>query len=73
MELLKSRQIVNCCHPNALMTLKEFLEDYAAPETKALGEKLIAEELTKIPNETVRKKVAEYIQNIQDGERDFRF
>ncbi len=73
MELLKSRQIVNCCHPNALMTLKEFLEDYAAPETKALGEKLIAEELTKIPNETVRKKAAEYIQNIQDGERDFRF
>ena len=73
MELLKSRQIVNCCHPNALMTLKEFLEDYAAPETKALGEKLIAEELTKIPNETVRKKAAEYIQNIKDGERDFRF
>ena len=73
MELLKSKQIVNCCHPNALMTLKEFLEDYATPETKELGEKLIAEEFTKIPNETVRKKASEYIQNIQDGERDFRF
>lgn len=73
MELLKSRQIVNCCHPNALMTLKEFLEDYASPQTKALGEKLIAEELKKIPNETVRKKAGEYIGRIQDGERDFRF
>ena len=73
MELLKSRQIVNCCHPNALITLKEFLEDYAAPQTKELGEKLIAEELTKIPNVTVRKKAAEYISQIQDGERDFRF
>lgn len=73
MELLKSRQIVNCCHPNALMTLKEFLEDYADPQTKQIGEKLIAEELKKIPNETVRKKAEEYIQNIQNGERDFRF
>ncbi len=73
MELLKSRQIVNCCHPNALITLKEFLEDYADPQTKQIGEKLIAEELKKIPNETVRKKAEEYIQNIQNGERDFRF
>lgn len=73
MELLKSKQIVNCCHPNALMTLKEFLEDYASPQTKELGEKLIAEELQKIPNETVRKKAEEYISHIQDGERDFRF
>ncbi|MDE7312342.1 MAG: [FeFe] hydrogenase H-cluster radical SAM maturase HydG [Eubacterium sp.] len=73
MELLKSRQIVNCCHPNALMTLKEFLEDYASPQTKALGEKLIAEELKKIPNETVRKKAEQYISQIHDGQRDFRF
>lgn len=73
MELLKSRQIVNCCHPNALMTLKEFLEDYATPETKAVGEKLITEELKKIPNEAVRRKAEEYISNIQHGERDFRF
>lgn len=73
MQLLKSKQIVNCCHPNALMTLKEYLEDYASAETKAIGEKLIAEELKKIPNETVRKKAEEYIANIQNGERDFRF
>lgn len=73
MELLKSRQIVNCCHPNALMTLKEFLEDYASPTTKAIGEKLIAEELKKIPNEAVRRRAEEYIADIQNGERDFRF
>ncbi len=73
MELLKSRQIVNCCHPNALMTLKEYLEDYASQETKELGEKLIAQELEKIPNEKVRKKAEEYIENIHNGQRDFRF
>ncbi len=73
MELLKSRQIVNCCHPNALMTLKEYLEDYASLPTKEVGEKLIAEELKKIPNEQVRKKAEAYIANIQNGERDFRF
>ncbi len=73
MELLKSKQIVNCCHPNALMTLKEYLEDYASPQTKELGEQLIARELEKIPNENVRKKAGEYIANIQHGERDFRF
>ena len=73
MSLLKSKQIINCCHPNALMTLKEYLEDYASPETKAVGEKLIADELKTIPNETVRKKAAEYIENIHEGQRDFRF
>ena len=73
MELLKSRQIVNCCHPNALMTLKEFLEDYESPQTKAAGEALIAQELEKIPNEAVRRKAEEYIRNIHNGERDFRF
>lgn len=73
MSLLKSKQIVNCCHPNALMTLKEYLEDYACPETKALGEKLIQAELPKIPNETARRKATEYIENIHEGQRDFRF
>jgi 2-iminoacetate synthase len=73
MELLKSKQIVNCCHPNALMTLKEYLEDYATPETKEIGEALIARELLEIPNPTVRQKATEYIEKIHEGNRDFRF
>ncbi|MCR4611738.1 MAG: [FeFe] hydrogenase H-cluster radical SAM maturase HydG [Lachnospiraceae bacterium] len=73
MSLLKSKQIVNCCHPNALMTLKEYLEDYASPETKELGEKLIVKELDVITNPTVKKKATEYIENIHEGQRDFRF
>ena len=74
MQLCKSRQILNCCHPNALMTLQEYLEDYASPETKAVGEKLIQAELSNIPNEKVRAKTIEYLAKIKDGgERDFRF
>ena len=73
MTLLKNRQIINCCHPNALMTLKEYLEDYAREETKEIGEKLIKTELEKITNETVKQKAAEYIENIHTGKRDFRF
>lgn len=73
MTLLKAGQIQNCCHPNALMTLKEYLEDYACPETKEIGEKLIAEELKNIPKANVRAKAEEYINNISHGKRDFRF
>ena len=73
MSLCKTGQIQNCCHPNALMTLKEFLEDYASPETKAIGEKLITEQLKLIPNEKARAKATEYIENIHLGKRDFRF
>ena len=73
MELLKSKQIVNCCHPNALMTLKEYLEDYASADTKQIGEALIQKELHTITNPNVRTKCAEYIQNIHNGQRDFRF
>ena len=73
MELLKSKQIVNCCHPNALMTLKEYLEDYASEDTKRIGEALIQKELGVITNPTVREKCAEYIENIHLGQRDFRF
>ena len=54
MSLLKSGQIVNCCQPNALMTLKEYLEDYAAEDTKRIGEELIAREILTVPNENVR-------------------
>lgn len=73
MSLLKSGQIVNCCQPNALMTLKEYLEDYASEDTKAKGEKVIKEQLDVITNPVVKEKAAQYIENIQDGQRDFRF
>ncbi len=73
MSLCKTGQIQNCCHPNALITLKEFLEDYASPETKETGEKLIEEQLAFIPNEKARAKCTEYIGKVHNGERDFRF
>jgi 2-iminoacetate synthase len=72
MELCKSRQILNCCHPNALMTLKEYLMDYAAPETSRAGEKLIAREIGAIPKDRVRDVVRRNLVNIQNGQRDFR-
>lgn len=73
MSLCKSGQIQNCCHPNALMTLKEYLEDYASPGTKKIGNELILKELESIPKEKVRKIVEERIVKIAAGERDFRF
>ena len=73
MTLCKNNQILNCCHPNALMTLKEYLTDYARPETKAVGEALIEKELPRIPHDKVRKIAEEYIQEIEHGKRDFRF
>jgi len=73
MTLVKSGQIANCCQPNALMTLKEYLEDYADPETKALGEEVIRRELEKVPNERVRATALKYISEIHSGKRDFRF
>ena len=73
MSLVKSGQIANICQPNALMTLTEFLEDYATPETKAKGEALIAERMNMIPNEKIKKITKDYVGNIKDGDRDFRF
>lgn len=73
MTLCKNMQILNCCHPNALMTLKEYLEDYATPETKAIGDELIEQELEKIPNPKVKETATNYIHNIAEGKRDFRF
>lgn len=73
MSLCKSRQILNCCHPNALMTLKEYLEDYASEETREIGMKMIEEELKTIPNEKVRTIAYEHIHDIAEGKRDFRF
>lgn len=73
MSLCKNMQILNCCHPNALMTLKEYLEDYASEETKELGMALIERELEKIPNPKVKRIAAEHIHDIAEGKRDFRF
>ena len=74
MSLCKSGQIQNCCHPNALMTLKEYLMDYASPETRAIGDKLIEKELNNIPKEKVRAIAENYLKEIEtEGKRDFRF
>ncbi len=73
MSLLKAGQIQNCCHPNALLTLKEYLLDYASDRTRALGEAMIAKELSNIPSEKVRENCASYLKEIQNGNRDFRF
>lgn len=73
MSLCKSGQIQNCCHPNALMTLKEYLEDYASPETKKIGEELILKELDNIPKEKVKEIARQHILDIHNGGRDFRF
>ena len=73
MTLLKNGQISNCCLPNALITLKEYLNDYASPETHEKGKRMIECLLADIPNERVRTKAGEYISKIENGERDFRF
>ena len=86
MSLCKSGQIQNCCHPNALMTLMEYLQDYASPETKKVGLELIQKELENIPGEKIRKLTEEHLadivkvrelverhlKDIEEGERDFR-
>lgn len=73
MELCKSRQIQNCCHPNALMTLMEYLMDYATDGTRGIGEEMIRRELQNIPSEKVKEIVMEKLERIRNGERDFRF
>ncbi|MVX67112.1 [FeFe] hydrogenase H-cluster radical SAM maturase HydG [Clostridium chromiireducens] len=73
MQLVKSGQIANCCQPNALMTLKEYLEDYASEDTKKKGEEVIKNEIPNIPNEKVKKIVIENLENLNEGKRDFRF
>lgn len=73
MSLCKSKQISNCCHPNALMTLMEYLQDYASPETKKVGLELIQNELENIPSEKVKRITEEHLADIVNGQRDFRF
>ena len=74
MSLCKSGQILNCCHPNALMTLTEYLIDYASEETKKIGFEMIDRELEKIPKEKVREIARQNIEAIKSSDRrDFRF
>ena len=73
MSLCKSGQIQNCCFPNALMTLKEYLTDYAGEETKKVGEELIKNQVGDIPSLKVRSIVEERLEKIENGSRDFRF
>lgn len=73
MKLVKSGQILNCCQPNALMTLKEYLEDYASLDTKEQGEVVIEGEIPLIPNDKVRAIALEHLNDIKQGKRDFRF
>ncbi len=73
MRLLKSGQIQNCCDPNALMTLKEYLEDYASGATKEIGEQLIEKEVPNIPKQRVKEIVYKNLEEIASGKRDFRF
>ncbi|MDD2217924.1 MAG: [FeFe] hydrogenase H-cluster radical SAM maturase HydG [Eubacteriales bacterium] len=73
MSFCKSGQILNYCHPNALMTLKEYLVDYASESTSKIGEKLIAAELEKVPSEKVKALAKDHLERIQEGRRDFRF
>ena len=74
MSLCKNGQILNCCHPNALMTLTEFLVDYASEATKKIGFDLVDKELLKIPNEKVRGIATKNIEDIKNSNRrDFRF
>ena len=74
MTLCKNGQILNCCHPNALMTLAEYLVDYASEKTKKIGFELIENELEKIPTEKVKNIAKENIEQIKkSNRRDFRF
>lgn len=73
MSLLKSGQISNCCQPNALMTLKEYIMDYASEETKKNAEALIEKEIENVTNPKVRDIAKERLKMIEEGKRDFRF
>ena len=73
MDICKSKQIQNFCHPNAIITLKEYLEDYASEETKKTGEKIINEELKTLTNKITKDKTIEILEEIEQGNRDFRF
>ncbi len=73
MKVCKKEEIHNFCAPNAIMTLKEYLNDYASKETKEIGEKVIKEEIEQITSQNLKEKVIENIKEINSGKRDLRF
>lgn len=73
MSLVKTGQIANCCSPNALLTLREYLEDYASEETRRLGEAMIHQQIQYVPNPKIRERAQLYLEEIAAGKRDFRF
>ena len=73
MKLVKCGPIANCCQPNGLMTLKEYLIDYASEDTRRRGEALIREELKSITSDKIRKRAEQNLKEIENGTRDFRF
>ena len=73
MELCKDQQIHNFCHPNAIMTLKEYLVDYASDITKKTGESLLEKELNKLDNKEKKDIVLKNLANIEKGDRGFKF
>lgn len=73
MEICKEKQIHNFCSPNALLTLQEFLIDYASPKTRSIGEELIKKEIENLPNEAIKQEVHQRLQKIQNGQRDLMF
>ena len=73
MAICKEQQIHNFCHPNAIMTLEEYLQDYASEETEKVGDALILKELETLGDKKIRAVVEENLTKIKQGERDFRF
>ena len=74
MSLCKTGAIQNCCHPNALMTLAEYLVDYASDKTREKGFELIEKELNKVPNPKARQIAIDNVEAIKSSNRrDFRF
>ena len=73
MKICKEQNIHNFCHPNAILTLKEYLSDYASEETKQVGETLISSETELIDNEKIKEITKQNLKKIKNGERDFCF
>ncbi|MFZ5754525.1 MAG: [FeFe] hydrogenase H-cluster radical SAM maturase HydG, partial [Bacillota bacterium] len=66
----KTGRIANVCQPNAILTLQEYLLDYASLATRRLGEEAIQKHLELIPDEKIRKLTLQYLERIKQGERD---